>query len=131
MKPPNAGKGRVKGVPNKATKDVREAIAKLLGSNTENFSVWLAGVAEGEKEFEPELDDSGNPVIGDDGEPKGTWEWLRRPNPEGALKLALDMAEFHIPKLARTEHVGGDGGPVQVKATIEFVNAPSTAPEQT
>jgi len=121
------GPGRPKGQPNKATGDVRAAIAKLLSDNTDNFARWLAAVAEGEKEYR--FDDEGNPLKDDKGEQ--LFDWVRRPEPGSALKLAMDMAEFHIPKLARTEHTGEGGGPVQVKATIEFVNAPSTAPEQT
>jgi hypothetical protein len=35
--------------------------------------------------------------------------WIRRPDPGLALKLAMDMAEYHIPKLARTE-INGEIG---------------------
>jgi hypothetical protein len=114
-KPPNAGKGRPKGSPNKSPGIVREAIAKLLESNVKNFSLWLASVAEGEKEFEPELDEDGMAIIGENGEPQGTWSWIRRPEPATALKLAMDMAEYHIPKLARTELTGDGGKPLQVQ----------------
>lgn len=34
-------------------------------------------------------------------------------DPAKAFDLALRAAEYHIPKLARTEHVGEGGGPVQ------------------
>lgn len=39
-------KGRTKGAPNKATRDVREAIALLLQDNAENLSTWLEQVAQ-------------------------------------------------------------------------------------
>jgi hypothetical protein len=120
-RPPNAGKGRVAGVPNKATADVREAIASLLQSNVENFSVWLAAVAAGEKEVEPILDGEGQPTFDENGNPAVDVSWLRRPDPGTALKLAMDMAEFHIPKLARTEHVGENGGAIKIEGVIEFV----------
>lgn len=43
-------------------------------------------------------------------------EWLDQvaaTDPAKAFALALAAAEYHIPKLARTEHVGEGGGPVQ------------------
>ena len=40
MKPPNAGKGRRKGVPNKMTRDLREMIMAAL--DTAGGSNWLA-----------------------------------------------------------------------------------------
>ncbi len=89
------GPGRPKGCANKSTVAVREAIARVLEGNTENFSRWLASVAEGEKE-----------AVGDD---DGESKWLRKPDPGLALKLAMDMAEYHIPKLARTE-INGEIG---------------------
>jgi hypothetical protein len=115
------GAGRPKGSPNKATKDVREAIAKVLEGNAENFSRWLASVAEGERESEPVLDDDGLQALDANGELKVEWSWLRRPDPGTALKLAMDMAEFHIPKLARTELTGKGGEALAI--AVEFVNA--------
>lgn len=41
---------------------------------------------------------------------------------EGPLKAwqcMTDVIEYHIPKLARTEHVGDRGGPVRIIATPE------------
>lgn len=84
-KPPNAGKGRVKGVPNKVTQDVRAAIAKLAEGNVERCQAWLDRIA---------TDD-----------------------PDKALDLYLKMLEYHIPKLARSEHTGKDGGPLIIQAT--------------
>jgi hypothetical protein len=115
------GGGNRKGKPNRATADVRKAIATVLETNAANFSKWLERVAEGEKEFEAEKDEEGNDVIDPStGDPKGEWSWLRRPEPGTALKLAMDMAEYHIPKLARMEHTDGDGKPLPM-VQVTFV----------
>ena len=71
----NTVRGSRKGVPNKATADVREAIAKIAQRNI--------GAVEG---------------------------WLREiEDPAKRVGLFLDMCEYHIPKLARTELTGKDG----------------------
>lgn len=61
--------GRRKGTPNKATRDVRAAIALIAQDNIDRVSAWLS-----------EIED-----------------------PAKRLGLFLDLCEYHIPKLARTE----------------------------
>jgi hypothetical protein len=39
------GPGRPKGLPNRATSAVREAIARMAEENAENFNLWLSQVA--------------------------------------------------------------------------------------
>lgn len=97
-KPPNAGKGRVKGVPNKVTRAFRETVTKLLEDNADNVGKWLRQVAEGD-----EINDA-------------------KPDPGKALDLMAKLAEFAAPKLSRTEHTGEDGGPVRVVATSDDQN---------
>lgn len=97
--------GRVKGVPNKSTRDVREAIARVLGDNTENFGKWLTMVAEGKKGTYA------------DGRGKSRTAWLVKPDPGRAVEIAMNMAEYHIPKLARTELTGAEGGPINIQST--------------
>ncbi len=77
----NMGKGRPKGVPNKSTQIVRDAIANLLERNAPQMDKWLNEVAQ------------------DD--------------PYKALDLMNKLCEYHIPKLARTEHTGKDGGDIK------------------
>lgn len=93
-KRPKTG-GRVKGVPNKVTRDFRETVRSLLESNAENVGRWLATVAEGDELAE------------------------LKPDPGKALDLLAKLAEFAAPKLNRTEHVGDGGGPVRVIATSD------------
>lgn len=89
--PPNAGKGRPPGSPNKSTAMVREAIATLLERNSEKMDEWLQLVAYGDESL-------------------GI-----KPAPDKALDIMQKMAEYHIPKLARTEVTGADNGPLTIK----------------
>lgn len=70
-KPPNAGKGRKRGVPNKITADVRKAFSLLLEGAAPDLQAWLRRVAKKE--------------------------------PGRALDIVAKFAEYHIPKLSRTE----------------------------
>ncbi len=87
--------GRVAGVPNKATTQARFAIAKLVDDNAERLQGWLDDIAH---------DPNHGPVV--------------------AWKCLMDVVEYHIPKLARTELVGDGGGPVEVKEIRRVVIDP-------
>src|SRR4051812_34084013 len=97
--------GRKVGAVNKTTADVREAIATLLRMNVDQYAVWLAQVAEGIKT---------TVVTTKDGKQIEEEKWLVLPSPAKALDVISALSEYHIPKLARTEHTGEDGGPIHV-----------------
>jgi hypothetical protein len=74
--------------PAKTTLQAREAIAKLVEGNTDRLQSWLDDIA---------ADDKQGPAV--------------------AFKLLMDVMEYHIPKLARTELTGKDG----TDLTVEIV----------
>jgi hypothetical protein len=51
-------------------------------------------------------------------------EWLDRiaeeEGPMAAWRCMTDVIEYHIPKLARTEHVGDADNPLQTSLTVTF-----------
>ena len=75
--------GRVAGVPNKSTALAREAIAKFVDGNSHMLQKWLDEIAMNEK-------------LG----------------PKIAFDCFMQVAEYHVPKLARTEHTGDETKPV-------------------
>lgn len=92
-KPPNAGKGRVKGVPNKVTATARKVMQMVADGRGEDFIRWMDETADGKR---------------------GAKGWARAPNPEGAARLYLQALEFTVPKLARHELTGRDGEAIPV-----------------
>lgn len=83
--------GRAKGTPNKVTTEARAAIAQFVDGNAHRLAEWLDAVASGSHNG--------------------------KPDPAKAFELFQSVVEYHIPKLARTEHTGRDGGPVQIVAS--------------
>jgi hypothetical protein len=75
--------GRVAGVPNKSTALAREAIAKFVDGNSHKLQEWLDEIAMNEK-------------LG----------------PKVAFDCFMQVAEYHVPKLARTEHTGDATAPI-------------------
>jgi hypothetical protein len=75
--------GRVAGVPNKSTALAREAIAKFVDGNSHKLQEWLDDIATNEK-------------LG----------------PKVAFDCFMQVAEYHVPKLARTEHAGDATAPI-------------------
>ena len=94
----NRGRGRPKGVPNRATTEFRDTIRALLDGNKDNVSIWLQSVADGDIEHE------------------------RKPDPYRALDLLAKLAEYAAPKLSRTEVTGQDGGPINQSVEVMFIS---------
>jgi hypothetical protein len=79
----NNPKGRPAGSPNKSTALAREAIARFVDGNAEKLQGWLDEIAANEK-------------LG----------------PKVAFDCFMQVAEYHVPKLARVEQVGDAEKPV-------------------
>jgi hypothetical protein len=103
----NKGAGRPAGSPNKATTEARQAIASFVDGNAHRLTGWLDKVAEGVKV--EVMDDKGN-VVGE--------EYVVPPNPAKAFDMFQSVVEYHIPKLARQEHVGDDNKPLVIEHNV-------------
>lgn len=116
--PRTPGSGRVKGTPNKSTRDVREAIAVFAQGNVGKMNAWLRDIANGKQ-------------VSSTQNGKRVKRWLREPDPGKALDLYLRALEYHIPKLARTELANGADNKFVVEI-VQFAppqkpNAPESA----
>jgi hypothetical protein len=92
-KRPQGGGGSRKGIPNKSTAMAREAIARFVDGNAGRLQEWLDQIADDPKH-----------------------------GPAAAFDRFMDVVEYHIPKLARTEHTGENGGPVRIIASQDDQN---------
>jgi len=90
----NNPKGRPKGSPNKSTAMAREAIAMFVEGNAHKMQEWLEQVAVGVRNDED--------------------KFIVLPNPEKAFGMLQSVMEYHLPKLARTEHTGDEEQPVKI-----------------
>jgi len=100
--------GRKKGTPNQATAEARAAIAKFVDRNSGRLQGWLDAIADGV------TDEDGKTIVA--------------PNPLKAFELFQSVIEYHVPKLARTELTGKDGGPLQVNIVDPTRRAGNSTP---
>jgi len=75
--------GRTVGTPNKATGAARLAFANFVDNNADRLQAWLDDIATNDKH-----------------------------GPKVAFDCLMQVAEFHVPKLARTEVVGDATAPI-------------------
>lgn len=80
--------GRPKGVPNKATEAMRNALAEFFHRNAS------------------ELD--------------SLFQQIKADSPREAFKAVMETAEYVLPKLARQEHTGKDGGAIEIIGTVKY-----------
>jgi hypothetical protein len=85
-KRPQPKGGSRKGIPNRSTGLAREAIARFVDGNADRLQGWLDEIAADEK-------------LG----------------PREAFRCLMDVMEYHVPKLARTEVTGENGGALIVQ----------------
>lgn len=99
------GSGRALGTQNKITLTAKAAIAEFVDGNAHRLTGWLDQVANGT----PLLDAEGKQVYDNE----GNKVYLARPNPEKAFNLFQSVVEYHVPKLARSEISGPNGGAIE------------------
>jgi hypothetical protein len=90
----NAGKGRRKGSRNRLPQEAREVLTAAIKSLSPNLEDWIRSVADGKRAKDPLM---------------GNMVWERRPDPGLAASLTLQLAEYSVPKLARTEVANAQG----------------------
>ena len=96
------GAGRPAGSPNKSTAMAREAIAQFVEGNAHKMQEWLEQVAVGVRNDED--------------------KFIVLPNPEKAFGMLQSVMEYHLPKLARTEHTGDEDQPVKIIHEHKFLD---------
>lgn len=97
------GGGRKKGQPNKATANARAAIAMFVDGNAHRLQGWLDAIADG---VEGPPDEKGNKT------------YILEPDPQKAFELFQSVIEYHVPKLARTEHTDAEGGVLPIMQVV-------------
>lgn len=79
--------GRVRGAPNKITRDVRETVRLFVNARTVE-------------------------------ELESLWVRVKRSDPERALGVLLRALEYYVPKVAKVEITGSQGGPVVIERRV-------------
>lgn len=105
--------GRQKGTPNKVTSVSRAAFLATFQRLTPDLESWLQQTANGwDEETTVKKGEDEVTVIKRVGK-----------DPGKAADLLIRMAEYHVPKLSRTELSGEGGGPIVVRV-VTYGDAP-------
>lgn len=92
--------GRQRGVPNKLTSNAKASFLATFGHLEKDIRRWIQETGDGFQAIHFLADGTQIPYL--------------EKNPGKSAELMIRMAEFHFPKLGRTEVTGKDGGPVVV-----------------
>ncbi len=77
------------------SREIRASLQALVDGQTEHLGEWIRQTAQGI----PQTDSNGNVKT----DSNGCTIWLNKPNPEAAVKLVSDLAEYVVPKLSRAD----------------------------
>jgi len=123
--------GRNKGTPNRVTSTARQAFLATFGRLEDDLETWIRQTAEG---WDEEVTVKGK---GPDGASL-TAIVRKGKDPGKAADLLIRMAEYHFPKLGRTEVTGADGEPLTIEirkydpnTTTVTVPVPPSDPSRT
>jgi hypothetical protein len=73
----------------------------FVDANSPRLQGWLDDIAAGRKGMVPVNTGKGGTKVKE--------VWIVKPDPQRAFELFQSVVEYHVPKLARTEHTGKDG----------------------
>lgn len=108
------GGGRKPGGMNQTTRTMREHVQRIIDKHGPKFVDWIAHMAEGKKNTIKEQE-------------RTQQVWAVPPNPDRAMAHIVALAEYVAPKLARIEHTGADGGPLQIEVVSLALQLPAQA----
>lgn len=112
-KPPNAGKGRKKGVPNKLTAAAREAFRLVYENRLEDLDRWLRETGDGFEAVHFLANGQAIPYL--------------KKNPGFAAEILVRMAEHFVPRLQRVEHTISDASDEELLQEVRRRKAEAAA----
>jgi hypothetical protein len=99
--------GRPKGSPNKLSAEVKRGFIRAFERLEDDMEQWVRVAATGGILTRKNPDGTTTDVV------------FEEPDPMGAVRAVVSMAEFVFPKIGRTELTGRDGAPLRAVFKIE------------